>query len=155
LELAAKQVDLAEVARTVRARLETSAASKRIGITIDADPVVVWGDEDRLDQLFTNLVDNAVKYSPDGGEVRIVVKAANGSARIEVSDDGRGIPASELPHVFDRFYRVDKARTRSEGGAGLGLAICRSIVAAHHGRIDVRSIAGEGSVFTAILPLQP
>ena len=142
MELAADEVDIADVARIVRNRLEPSARDRGTRITVEAEPLVVWGDSDRLDQLLTNLVDNAVKYSPDGGEVRVVVTSDDGSAVIEVSDNGPGIQPADIEHVFDRFYRVDKARTRSAGGTGLGLAICRSIVEAHHGRIDVRSAPG-------------
>jgi heavy metal sensor kinase len=155
LELAAGEVDIGDVARIVRNRLEPAAREKGTTITVEAEPLVVWGDSDRLDQLLTNLVDNAVKYSPDGGEVRVVVRSDDGSAVVEVSDTGPGIPAADIEHVFDRFYRVDKSRTRTAGGAGLGLAICRSIVEAHHGRIDVSSVEGRGAVFTVRLPRRP
>jgi heavy metal sensor kinase len=155
LELAADEVDLADVARIVRNRLAGSAASNGARITVDAAPIVVWGDSDRLDQLLTNLVDNALKYGPDTGEVRIEVWPDGSHAIVEVSDDGPGIAAGDLDHVFDRFYRVDEARTRSAGGAGLGLAICREIAQAHHGEISVRNGDRGGTVFTVRLPLRP
>ncbi len=150
LELAAGEVDLADVARIVRNRF----AANDSRITVDAAPVVVWGDSDRLDQLLTNLVDNALKYAPDG-QVRVDVRADDGSyAIVEVSDDGPGVPAHDVDHVFDRFYRVDKARARSAGGAGLGLAICREIAHAHHGEISVHNGERGGAVFTVKLPLR-
>lgn len=149
LELAAGEVDLADVARIVRNRF--AGGSTRINV--DAEPVVVWGDSDRLDQLLTNLIDNALKYAP--GEVDVSIRAEKEShAIVEVTDDGPGIPAHELEHVFDRFYRVDKARTRAAGGAGLGLAICREIVRAHRGEIAAGNRPSGGAVFTVRLPLR-
>jgi signal transduction histidine kinase len=102
-----------------------------------------------LRQVFFNLLDNALKYTPAGGSVEVRVERG---AQVTVRDTGIGIPAEHLPHVFDRFYRVDKARTRAEGGTGLGLSIARSIVAAHGGRIELNSAPGEGTTVRVVLP---
>lgn len=114
---------------------------------------VVMGDADRLKQMMLNLVDNAIKYTPDGGSVTIDLALVNHTqARITVTDTGTGIPPEDLPHIFERFYRVDKSRSRAQGGAGLGLAIVKSIVEAHGGSITAHSEAGKGTSFEVILP---
>jgi len=117
------------------------------------DQLQVLGDADRLKQLFLNLMDNAIKYTPSGGTVTLSFERQDQWARVSVADTGIGIPARDLPHIFERFYRVDKARSREKGGTGLGLAICKWIVEAHGGRIQVQSQVGKGSVFTVWLPL--
>ena len=102
--------------------------------------------------MFINLLDNAIKYTPAGGTVTVQIGKRNLSAFVAVQDTGIGIPAEHLAHVFDRFYRVDKARTRAEGGTGLGLSIARSIVKAHGGDIAIASKPGQGTVCTVTLP---
>ena len=104
--------------------------------------------------MILNLLDNAVKYTPEGGEIAVELTKQNGNARIVVRDTGIGIPQMAQRHVFDRFYRVDKARSRSLGGAGLGLSIVRWIVEAHEGEIDVVSAHGSGTEFIVQLPLR-
>lgn len=116
------------------------------------DRALVKGDPDRLKQLLLNLVDNAVKYTPQGGQVSLGLARQDGWVRIDIADTGVGIPAEDLPHIFERFYRVDKARTRKHGGTGLGLSIARWIADAHGGYIDVESAVGEGTTFTVWLP---
>jgi signal transduction histidine kinase len=127
------------------------------------DQVQVIGDADRLKQLFLNLMDNAIKYTPSGGTVTVSFAREGDWVRVAVADTGVGIPAQDLPRIFDRFYRVDKARSRdpssfdsrsggSGGGTGLGLAICKWIVDAHGGRIQAQSEVGKGSTFTVFLP---
>ncbi|MGH2537274.1 MAG: ATP-binding protein [Candidatus Promineifilaceae bacterium] len=118
----------------------------------EVDQVCVLGDVDRLKQLVLNLVDNAIKYTPAGGEVTLSLGKKDGAVRLAVSDSGVGIPAEDLPRIFDRFYRVDKARSRRMGGSGLGLSIARWIAQAHGGEIRVDSKLGEGSTFTLTLP---
>ncbi len=120
---------------------------------IEVDQVTVLGDADKLKQLLINLVENAIKYTPAGGEVRLHLSKADGSAQFAVSDTGQGIPPENLPHIFDRFYRVDKSRARAQGGSGLGLSIAKWIATAHGGTIRVRSQPGEGTTFTVVLPL--
>lgn len=117
------------------------------------DQITVLGDDDRLKQLLLNLVDNAIKYTPPGGRVTISLSKKAGWAHVEVADTGIGIPPENLPHIFERFYRVDKARTRSQGGSGLGLSIAKWIAQAHGGAIRVTSEMGVGTTFTLTLPV--
>ena len=133
-----------------------SAGSMSEGQVLELEaprPVFVDGDPDRLRQLIMILLDNAIRHTSAGGHVRVAVaSAADGTARIAVRDDGEGIAAEHLPHVFERFYRADGARGRASGGTGLGLAIARAICRAHGGDIEVRSTPGQGSTFIATLP---
>jgi len=117
------------------------------------DQVTVLGDADRLKQLLLNLVENAVKYTPPGGAVGLSLSKKADWAFFEVSDTGVGIPPENLPHIFDRFYRVDKSRARAQGGSGLGLSIAKWIAEAHGGAIRVTSQVGEGTTFRVTLPL--
>lgn len=151
VELALRQEDVLDLAVGEVARFQPEAEKRRVALSIDGVPFAAPVDPDLLRHAIGNLVDNAVKYSPDGGAVHVHV-ADGHDPRIEVSDDGPGIPAGDLPHVFDRFYRVDGSRGRGTGGAGLGLAITRSIVEAHHGTIEAVSEPGAGSTFTIHLP---
>ncbi len=120
---------------------------------IAVDQATILGDEDRLKQLLLNLVDNAIKYTQPGGSVQLSLAKDTGWAQLVVRDTGIGIPAEDLPHIFERFYRVDKARSRAQGGSGLGLAIVKWVVQTHGGAIKVNSIVGEGTTFTVTLPL--
>ena len=101
-----------------------------------------------------NLVENAVKYTPEGGHIHVAVFRTGKQAVFAVTDDGPGIPAEDQPHIFDRFYRVDKARSRETGGTGLGLSIVKQIVALHHGTVTVESQEGTGSTFRVELPME-
>lgn len=112
----------------------------------------IMGNELRLRQLFLNLIDNGVKYTRDGGNIRIDASIRSESVEVRVTDNGMGIAPEDQTKIFDRFYRVDKNRSRKEGGTGLGLAICRFITEAHHGTITVSSTPGMGSTFTVLLP---
>ena len=116
------------------------------------EQVEVHGDPDRLKQLLFNLVDNACRYTPAGGTVTLALVEHDGVALLSVRDDGHGIPPDALPHIFERFYRADHARSREVGGTGLGLAISQVIAEAHGGRIEVESRVGAGSTFTVYLP---
>ena len=117
------------------------------------EPLVVAGDQDQLKQLALNLVSNAIKHTPPGTQVRLALQRERGSARLTVVDNGPGIPPENLPYVFDRFYRIDKARARASGGSGLGLAIVHAIATAHGGSVTVDSVPGRGTTFTVRLPL--
>jgi len=126
--------------------------------TIEAgqlDDLLVAGDSQRLRQLLSNLLDNAIKYTPDSGTITVSLLWDVGQARLNVSDTGQGIAKEHLPRLFDRFYRVDKARSRSLGSHGLGLAIAKGIAEQHGGRVTVSSEPGKGSTFTVFLPLMP
>jgi two-component system, OmpR family, sensor histidine kinase SenX3 len=102
--------------------------------------------------MFTNLVDNAVKYTPPGGKVEVVGGSEDSEITIRISDTGIGIPEGKIPRIFERFYRVDKARSKATGGTGLGLSIVRHVAENHGGRVTVQSTPGEGSTFTVYLP---
>jgi len=115
--------------------------------------IKVVGDSQALGQLFDNLIDNGIKYNVSGGYVSIDLSKQNGSAIIRVEDNGKGIKSKDLPRIFERFYRVDKGRSRELGGTGLGLSIVRHIVEQHGGTIDVKSEFGEGTVFTIAIPV--
>jgi signal transduction histidine kinase len=131
----------------------TAAASHNITFRIDAQPVDVMVDVDRTLQTLTNLISNAVKFSPPGDEVRLTASATGeNEVTFEVEDHGRGIPPEKLEIIFERFQQVDASDSRSMGGTGLGLAICRAIVEQHGGRISVHSKLGQGSVFTFTMP---
>jgi signal transduction histidine kinase len=114
---------------------------------------VVKGDRAKLRQLLLNILDNAIRYTPRGGEISVSVQAEGEMAVVSISDTGIGIPSEDLPHIFERFYRVDRARSRSEGGSGLGLAIAKHIAEIHGGRIEIESELGTGSTFRVYLPL--
>lgn len=118
-------------------------------------PVTVLGDRDRLTQLLLILLDNAIRHTPSDGEIRVTVDVLGQMARLSVADSGEGIAPEHLPHIFERFYRADKARDRATGGTGLGLAIAQAIARAHDGEITVRSELGKGSTFTVMMPLAP
>ncbi|MEE1132758.1 MAG: ATP-binding protein [Caryophanon sp.] len=118
------------------------------------DDYFIEMDEDRIEQVITNLIDNALRYTPQDGTVQVSVWRQVGTARIEVRDTGQGIPKEDLPFVFERFYKADKARTRGKGGTGLGLAIAKNIVEAHNGTIRVDSIQNVGTTFTFELPIE-
>jgi signal transduction histidine kinase len=116
------------------------------------DQALVWGDRERLRQLLLNLTENALKYTPDGGVIRLSLENKEGWVRVAVSDTGIGIPPEQQAQIFERFYRTDKARSREMGGSGLGLSIVQWIAQAHQGRVTVESMPQVGSTFTLWLP---
>ena len=109
-------------------------------------------DTDKMTQVIDNIMNNAIKYSPDGGTITVSVRTTDVQLILSISDEGLGIPKQDLPKIFDRFYRVDKARSRAQGGTGLGLAIAKEIIKQHHGFIWAKSEYGKGSTFTIVLP---
>ena len=140
--------DLAELATTTADQMSLLAEDKDVTVICEsAGPVRIEGDRGRMKQVIVNLLDNAIKYTPSGGRVRLGITQEAGHAILEVADDGIGIPQEALPHVFKRFYRVDASRSREQGGAGLGLSIVKSICAAHGAQIEVASAPGKGSLF--------
>ena len=147
-------LDLGELAASTAGEMKLLAEEKSISVRIQAGlGVEVAGDRVRLQQVVVNLIDNSIKYTPKGGTIEVRVGREGNNAVLEVSDNGLGIPAHDLPHVFERFYRADKARSRASGGAGLGLSIVKAICSAHHGDIQVSSQEGKGSTFRVELPL--
>ncbi len=134
-----------------QARLTAKGVNVALG---NEDQAQITGDADRIKQMLLNLADNALKYTPNGGTVTLALERDTEWARVSVSDTGQGILAPDLEKIFDRFYRVDADRSREKGGAGLGLAICKSIADAHGGRIEVASEVGRGSKFVVWLPMK-
>jgi len=148
------RLDLGDLAASTAEQMRLLAEEKLIVFRSNvAANIHVEGDRSRLQQVIVNLVANAIKYTQEGGEVEVNVRGGRGIAILEVTDNGAGISAHALPHVFERFYRADKARSRNSGGAGLGLAIVKAICTAHGAEIKVSSKEGYGSRFTVELPL--
>jgi len=148
-----ERVDLSNVVNECVSMLRPLAEQRSIVIHCDLHKTECVADAQQLAQLLTNLLSNAIQFNCERGEVRVAARAENGFARLTVTDTGVGIPADDLPHVFERFYRVDKSRSRQQGSSGLGLAICKAIVDAHGGSLAVESEAGKGSTFSLTLPL--
>jgi len=149
-----QNVNVKDLITELSSDMEALAQEKNVAFSLGPmEDLTVKGDRLKLRQLFLNILDNAVRYTPGGGAVSSTLVRKNGSALVSISDTGTGIPAEDLPNIFDRFYRVDKARSRAEGGLGLGLAIASSIAKLHGGGIDVESQVGKGSTFHITLPL--
>jgi two-component system, OmpR family, sensor kinase len=146
-----EKINLNTLAQDSLKLVQPLAAQRNLQIHSELTPAEVFADAGRLAQVVTNFLTNAVRYNRDGGEIRLVTKVENNFAMLSVADNGLGISATDLPRVFERFYRGDKSR--STGGNGLGLAISKAIVEAHGGAIDVASEVGKGSTFTLRLPL--
>ncbi len=148
--------DSTALIQTVTKRLRHQFDEKRVTLTLDLprDPILVFADEDRIIQVLTNLLGNALQYTPPNGTVTVSIERDKNEARISVRDTGYGIPAEHLKHIFDRFYRVDKSRSRSRGGSGIGLTIAKHLVEAHGGKIRAESEGeNKGSAFVFTLPL--
>ena len=150
---ASETIDVTELVETEARTFAERAAASQISLWVEAEPGKVAGSRSDLGVALRNLVDNALRHTPAGGEVRISGASQEGSYRIEVRDTGEGISSRDLPRIFERFYRVDGARARSTGGTGLGLALVRHIVDSHRGTVEVQSTLGEGSTFVIDLPL--
>lgn len=146
-------VDLAEVARQAAGPARSLDAARELAFEFNLDPAPVTGDATRLGQVATNLINNAIQYNKPGGTVCIETGTQNSTAFLKVSDTGQGIAPEDLGRIFERFFRADQARTGSQGRTGLGLAIARSIVELHRGKIEVCSRPGEGTAFTVLLPV--
>jgi heavy metal sensor kinase len=146
------RIDLAVRVSAVLELIRPLAERRRIALTADLAPAVCQGDSGQIDQVITNLLGNAIDHNVDGGSVRVDTRAGPEGAVLTVSDDGPGIDAEHLPHVFERFFRADSSRSRSSGGVGLGLAIARAIVESHGGTIRAESEPGCGAIFTVSIP---
>jgi signal transduction histidine kinase len=156
LPLALQTVDLGDLVQDAAELLEPVAELQgvQLAVNLPATPLCVQADRARLMQVVQNLLANALRHTPQAGEIRLQVEAAGGGAMLMVADNGDGIDPRHLPYLFDRFYRADQARDRDHGGAGLGLAIVRAMVEAHGGRVTAISPGpGQGSCFTVHLPL--
>ncbi|MGN1370333.1 MAG: ATP-binding protein [Aristaeellaceae bacterium] len=150
-----KSVDFSALCQDTLHALQPAASKAKLTLRADlAEDVVLSGDESKLSQVVYNLIDNAIKYTAEGGQVSVTLRADSREATLVVQDNGIGIPEEDVKHIFDRFYRVDKARSRATGGTGLGLSIVRQMVQLHGGEIRVESAAGQGSAFTVTLPIR-
>jgi two-component system phosphate regulon sensor histidine kinase PhoR len=152
-EVKTDEINVEKTINEVYYLVSKSAESKNISVTLYCESVPdIIGDRDKFKQMIINLVDNAIKYTEDGGKVEVGTKVENENCIIWVKDNGVGIPKVHLSRLFERFYRVDKARSRAQGGTGLGLAIVKHIVMSFNGAIDVQSEVGAGSIFTVTIP---
>lgn len=152
LNLERTEIDLQDVIEECIAMVGPLATEKNVSVQPDLQPVQIDGDALRISQVVINLLSNAIRYNRDAGIVRVALRASNNGAELTIADNGIGIPAEHQPHLFDRFYRVDVARSRDMGGSGLGLAICKSIIDAHGGTIRFTSQPQIGTTFTVWLP---
>ena len=154
IPLAVESLGVAEVVSGAVEHVRSAALQKGLDLRlVPGNGATMRADEDLFLQLLLNILDNAIKYTPADGQVTVGWSVSGGRVELWVRDTGTGIPEEHVPHIFDRFYRVDKARSRSEGGVGLGLAISRWIAEAHGGSLRVESVPGEGSTFTVLMPV--
>ena len=153
LVLDVENFDIVALAKDVCDAMEMRAKTRNMALTArdNEKPIIVSGDRSRIRQVITNLIVNSIKYGNDGGETRIIIRETDDKVLVEVSDNGIGIDKKHLPRLFERFYRVDKSRSRDAGGSGLGLSIVKHIVEAHNQSINVMSTEGVGSVFSFTL----
>jgi two-component system sensor histidine kinase VicK len=147
-------ISLVKIVEDVITKLAVTIKQKNMEVyqTFEDGFPMILGDRDRIEQVILNVIGNAVKYTPEGGRIRIKGSSENRRAVLSISDNGIGIPEEDLPRVFERFYRVDKARSRDLGGTGLGLSIAKQIIEAHDGTIAIDSRYGEGTTVTITLP---
>ena len=155
LGLLPARVELRRAIDTAARPLGPLAAAKEVRLEVGGEACATRADPQRLHQALTNFIENAIKYAHPGGQVRVTAWCRDDEVGVTVADDGPGIPVESRLHVFDRFYRVDRARSRDDGGRGLGLAICHEIADAHGGRVWVESEEGRGSAFSLALPRTP
>jgi len=152
LRLRREDVDLSSVAANILKTFEPRAAQLGVTLDFEGESARIDGDPDRLAQVLVNLIDNALRHTPAGGSVRIAVRQSDGAATLVVRDTGVGIPYNDLPHIFERFYVVERSRARESTGTGLGLSIVKGIVEAHGGTVRVDSEFGLGATFTCAFP---
>jgi heavy metal sensor kinase len=154
-QLSFEDVELKGLITGLASNIEALAQDKGIKFVVDAkEELTVNGDKVKLRQLFINILENAVRYTPIAGQISVSLVQKDANAVVAIADTGIGIPPEHLPHIFERFYRVDKARARADGGVGLGLAIAKIIAESHKGKIEVESELGKGTTFTISLPLK-
>lgn len=151
-----EEVDLKEIIQETLEQLEHKASKRNVGIRFsynDAKKYPTMADKDKISHAIQNLIANAIRYNHEGGEVVVKLKATKKNVRVAVKDNGKGIPPEDLKRIFERFYRVEKSRSREKGGTGLGLAIVKHILEGHKSKIAVSSTVGKGSLFSFALPL--
>ena len=148
-----KQINLSDLASESVSLLAAIALEKQISLVSDLHSVQIFGNPESLSRMIDNLITNAILYNKPGGKVFITLKSHDDKAVLEIKDTGVGISEEHLPFIFERFYRVDKARSRLSGGSGLGLAICKGVIEKHNGTITVQSVLGEGTTFQIKLPI--
>ena len=148
-----RQINLSDLASESVSLLRAIASEKQISLVSDLHSVQIFGNPESLSRMIDNLITNAIIYNKPGGKVFITLKSNDDKAVLEIKDTGVGISEEHLPFIFERFYRVDKARSRLSGGSGLGLAICKGVIEKHNGTITVQSILGEGTTFQIQLPI--
>ncbi|MGH9399146.1 MAG: sensor histidine kinase [Thermoanaerobaculia bacterium] len=148
-------IDLVKLLGEIGRNMAPAASDRGLELSFDLppEPVRAFVDADRLQQVLHNLLENSMRYTEPGGAIRVALTSVPAQARVDVSDTGIGIPEADLPYVFERFFRSDRARRAYSGGSGLGLSIVRWIVEAHKGAVEVRSQVGKGTTFTVKLPL--
>jgi signal transduction histidine kinase len=154
MQLRFRPCDLDGLVRSASGSMQQSAQAKGVEVSVpESTGIIIDADPQRISQVLRNLLVNALTHTPAGGQILIQAQQQNGNALVSVKDTGPGIPAGELGYVFDRFYRVDKSRSRSTGGVGLGLTIARRLIEAHHGTIEAFSPQGQGAKFVVTLPI--
>lgn len=146
--------NISELVQHIVKNFEIDFVNKGIDIKFYGEEEIVFADQDKISQVIVNLLSNALKYTPEGGIVKVDIKGTEGITEISVKDNGNGIPSEDLPNIFERFYRADKSRNRLTGGAGIGLTITKAIIEAHNGKIKVLSTLNEGTEFIISLPKQ-
>lgn len=152
------QVDLGSLLHEITNHFQPRARRQALNLQLNLPPavdLVLQGDESRLRQLFNNLIENAVKYTPENGQINVAARRSWDWIEVDVSNSGSPIPPEHLPHIFERFYRIESSRTRTAGGSGLGLAISREIARQHRGEISAQSNSESGTVFSVHLPVKP
>src|SRR3989338_5734126 len=157
MPLSLKPLDIKGLISSIVQGFEKQAKDKGIELIINVNGKIqkVTGDKDRLEQVIVNLVDNAIKYTIKGTVKVSAAETADNMLRVDVEDTGIGIPEKDIPRIFERFYRVDKGRSRELGGTGLGMAIVKHIIQGHNGKIWIKSTLGKGSIFSFVIPLAP
>jgi heavy metal sensor kinase len=154
IPLSREAIDLGDIVGDAVDQIRPAAAEKALAIDLaPGEEVRLIADQDLLLQLVLNVLDNAVKYTPAGGSIRVSCQRDGSTAEVAVADTGPGIAPEDLPHIFDRFYRADKSRRQGDSGAGLGLSICRWIAESHGGTIEAQSSPGQGATFIVRLPV--
>lgn len=146
------ETNLRALAQRAVDSFQAETLKKQISVTVEGPSVVMQADSDKISRIFVNLISNAVKYTPNGGSVKINLSSGNGKVLIRVEDTGVGISQEDLPYIFERFYRTDRSRNSRTGGAGIGLTIVKAITEMHHGKISVQSEVGTGTKFEILLP---